>query len=120
MPKQASLIYEQVLSRNFQLNVHAIGDKGNQVVLDLFEKSFKKLGGKALRNRIEHAQVVAVEDIPRFKTLAIIPSMQPTHATSDMNMAESRVGAKRLKGAYAWQTFLKQGSPDSGRFGFSH
>jgi predicted amidohydrolase YtcJ len=54
--------------------------------------------------------VVAPADIPRFKTLGIIPSMQPTHATSDQNMAEQRVGPQRIKGAYAWQTFLKQGS----------
>ncbi|MGY0642804.1 MAG: amidohydrolase, partial [Paraglaciecola chathamensis] len=60
--------------------------------------------------RIEHAQVIDVSDIPRFKTLNIIPSMQPTHATSDMNMAQQRIGKNRLKGAYAWQTFEQQGS----------
>src|SRR5262249_43307809 len=66
------------------------------------------------RNRVEHAQVVAVEDIPRFKTLQLIASMQPTHATSDMNMAEDRIGAGRLKGAYAWRTFLDQGTVIAG------
>lgn len=107
---QLDLLFEQVLKHQFQLNVHAIGDKGNQVVLDHFEKSFKQVGGQGLRHRIEHAQVVALADIPRFKTLNILPSMQPTHATSDMNMAQDRVGKARLKGAYAWQKFLQQGS----------
>lgn len=107
---QLEQIYHMVLKEKFQLNVHAIGDKGNKIVLDNFANAFKKVGGQTLRNRIEHAQVVAVEDIKRFTELNIIPSMQPTHATSDMNMAEDRVGKQRLAGAYAWQTFLKQGS----------
>jgi predicted amidohydrolase YtcJ len=104
-------LFDLVLGHGFQLNVHAIGDRGNRMVLDQFEDSFKRIGGKDLRNRMEHAQVVALSDIPRFLTLNIIPSMQPTHATSDKNMAKDRIGAERLKGAYAWHTFLKQGSP---------
>lgn len=103
-------LVEQVLGAGFQVNIHAIGDLGNRVALDTFEKAFTHVGGRELRNRIEHSQVVAIEDIPRFKTLDIIPSMQPTHATSDMNMAEDRVGPARLGGAYAWRTFLNQGS----------
>ncbi|WP_297817620.1 amidohydrolase [uncultured Paraglaciecola sp.] len=104
-------LFDLVLGNGFQLNFHAIGDKANRLALDQFADSFKRIGGKSLRNRVEHAQVINVDDIPRFKTLNIIPAMQPTHATSDMNMAEDRVGADRLKGAYAWQTFLKQDSP---------
>jgi predicted amidohydrolase YtcJ len=104
-------LFDLVLGNGFQLNFHAIGDKANRLALDQFADSFKRMSGKSLRNRIEHAQVINVDDIPRFKTLNIIPAMQPTHATSDMNMAQDRVGADRLKGAYAWQTFLKQGSP---------
>ena len=104
-------LFDLVLGSGFQLNFHAIGDRANRLALDQFADSFERIGGKPLRNRVEHAQVINVEDIPRFKTLNIIPAMQPTHATSDMNMAEDRVGADRLKGAYAWQTFLKQGSP---------
>lgn len=103
-------LFDLVLANDFQLNVHAIGDRANRMVLDQFADSFKRIGGKNLRNRMEHAQVVNIEDIPRFKTLNIIPSMQPTHATSDKNMAEDRIGKNRLKGAYVWQTFLKQGS----------
>lgn len=107
--KQLKSMFELVLSHQFQLNVHAIGDKGNQVVLDHFAL-FQRLGGKPLRHRIEHAQVVTLADIKRFKTLNIIPSMQPIHATSDMYMAQDRVGEQRLQGAYAWQRFLQQGS----------
>lgn len=103
-------LFELVLSKGFQLNVHAIGDRGNRLVLDNFAQAYEKVGGQSLRNRIEHAQVVSLEDIPRFKDLNIIASMQPVHATSDMNMAEDRIGKERLKGAYAWQTFLKQGT----------
>ena len=101
---------EKAMKLGYQVNVHAIGDAGNRQVLDGFEKLGAKYNNAALRNRVEHAQVVALADIPRFKQLGIIPSMQPTHATSDMNMAEDRVGAQRIQGAYAWQTFLKQGS----------
>jgi predicted amidohydrolase YtcJ len=104
-------LFDLVLGKGFQLNFHAIGDRTNRLALDQFADSFTRTDGKSLRNRVEHAQVVNVDDISRFKTLNIIPAMQPTHATSDMNMAEDRVGAERLKGAYAWQTFLKQGSP---------
>ncbi|GGD48131.1 amidohydrolase [Lacimicrobium alkaliphilum] len=103
-------LFEQVLGHGFQFNFHAIGDKANRLALDNFEQAYKNVGGKALRHRIEHAQVVTLEDIPRFKQLNIIASMQPVHATSDMNMAGDRIGTERLKGAYAWQRFLQQGT----------
>ncbi|GGB97477.1 amidohydrolase [Pseudoduganella buxea] len=101
---------EKAIKAGYQLNVHAIGDAGNRQILDNYAALLKKHPGAALRHRIEHAQVVALADIPRFKALGIIPSMQPTHATSDQNMAEQRVGPQRIEGAYAWHTFLKQGS----------
>lgn len=102
------------LKAGYQVNVHAIGDKTNHQVLDAMEVAYKDVGGRDLRNRIEHAQVVSLPDIPRFKKLDLIASMQPTHATSDMNMAEDRIGHDRIKGAYAWQTFLKQGTVIAG------
>ncbi|MCT9074026.1 amidohydrolase [Cupriavidus gilardii] len=102
------------LKAGYQVNVHAIGDKTNHQVLDAMEVAYKDVGGRDLRNRIEHAQVVSLPDIPRFKKLNLIASMQPTHATSDMNMAEDRIGKERIKGAYAWQTFLKQGTVIAG------
>ena len=95
----------------FQMNIHAIGDAANRQVLDGFAYVEDQLGDQSeLRHRIEHAQIVAVEDIPRFVDFDLIASMQPTHATSDMNMAEDRIGTDRMKGAYAWQTFLDQGT----------
>ncbi|MBA6409586.1 MAG: amidohydrolase family protein [Pseudoalteromonas distincta] len=103
-------LFTQSFKSGFSANTHAIGDKANKVVLDAYQNVFKKTGGILLRNRIEHAQIVTPEDIPRFKALKIIPSMQPVHATSDMHMAEQRLTEKQLSGAYAWQTFLKQGS----------
>jgi len=102
------------LSAGYQVNVHAIGDAANRQVLDGFEAAYKAVGGRELRNRIEHAQVVSPVDIPRFKQLNLIASMQPTHATSDKNMALDRIGPERLKGAYAWRTFLDQGTRIAG------
>jgi predicted amidohydrolase YtcJ len=98
------------LKAGYQVNVHAIGDAANHEVLDAFTGAYQAVGGRQLRNRIEHAQVVSLEDIPRFRQLDLIASMQPTHATSDMNMALARIGPDRLKGAYAWRTFLEQGT----------
>jgi predicted amidohydrolase YtcJ len=101
---------QKAMKKGYQVNVHAIGDAGNHQILDGYEQLVRQTATSGLRHRIEHAQVVTLADIARFKTIGIIPSMQPTHATSDMNMAEQRVGAERIKGAYAWRTFLKQGS----------
>lgn len=123
-PKNSGLLFDtpalltakigKALSRGYQVGVHAIGDAGNREVLDSFAAAYKAHGGEQLRNRIEHAQIVSVDDIPRFVPLKLIASMQPTHATSDMNMAEDRVGNERIAGAYAWRTFLKQGTRIAG------
>jgi predicted amidohydrolase YtcJ len=92
----------------WQLAVHAIGDAANRAVLDAVEAG---AGGRTdLRFRIEHAQVVAPEDVPRFAKLGVLASMQPTHATSDMPWAEARVGAERIRGAYAWRSLLDAGA----------
>ncbi|MFD2366939.1 amidohydrolase [Pseudoduganella sp. GCM10020061] len=100
----------KAMRKGYQVNVHAIGDAGNRQVLNALADQLKKTNSGKLRHRIEHAQVVTPADIARFRTVGIIPSMQPTHATSDMNMAENRVGPERIKGAYAWRTYLHQGS----------
>lgn len=120
MPSTKGLLFypnEQMLAKmnkamkaGYQVNIHAIGDAGNRQILDAYAKLIPQYNNVGLRHRIEHAQVVALEDIPRFRQLGVIPSMQPTHATSDQNMAEQRVGHERIKGAYAWRTFLDQGS----------
>lgn len=93
----------------FQVGVHAIGDLGNRMVLDAFEAA---QNGKPspLRNRVEHAQIIQLEDIPRFAELGVIASMQTTHATSDKNMAEDRVGPERILGGYAWRRLLESGA----------
>ncbi len=108
--KEMNAAVSKVVGMGFQANIHAIGDAGNRQVLDALENAQNEHGDQGLRNRVEHAQIVALEDIPRFKELDIIASMQPTHATSDKNMAEDRVGPQRIKGGYAWKTFLEQGT----------
>ena len=108
-PEDFPTIFQKVLGAGFQLNFHAIGDKANRMVLDEFEKTFATVGGQSLRNRVEHAQVIDVNDLPRFAQLNVLPSMQPTHATSDKNMAEARIGKARMAGAYAWKTLVDSG-----------
>ncbi|MEO8578876.1 MAG: amidohydrolase [Gemmatimonadales bacterium] len=100
---------DTALRRGFQVNVHAIGDRGNRIVLDAFDSALKKFPKADHRFRIEHAQVVSPEDIPRFAKLGVIPSMQATHQTSDMRWAEARVGPQRIRGAYAWRSLLNTG-----------
>lgn len=95
----------------FQVCTHAIGDRANGQVLDAYEAAIKDAGqGKDLRLRIEHAQVLAPSDIARFARLGVIPSMQPTHCTSDMYWAVDRLGPVRVKAAYAWRSLLDAGS----------
>ncbi|AWF80916.1 amidohydrolase [Microbulbifer sp. A4B17] len=96
---------------SFQVNVHAIGDRANHIVLNHLETLNKEQSQVKYRHRVEHAQVIEVKDIPRFARLKLIASMQPTHATSDKNMAGDRLGNERLIGAYAWKTLLEQGTP---------
>jgi predicted amidohydrolase YtcJ len=93
-----------------QIAVHAIGDRGNRLVLDAFAKTFGARGGRELRWRIEHAQVVAPQDLPRFAKLGVVASMQPSHAISDLYFAPARLGPMRLKGAYAWKSLLASGA----------
>ena len=105
----------EALKKGIQVETHAIGDKANRVILDLYEKAFKAVppAERKVRDprwRVEHAQIVNPADIPRFVKLGVIPSMQPSHAIGDLHFAPSRLGIKRLEGAYAWQSFIKQGS----------
>jgi predicted amidohydrolase YtcJ len=100
---------EFALRHGFQVNVHAIGDRGNRNVLDAFETALRAVPKADHRFRIEHAQVLSPEDIPRFAKLGVIPSMQATHQTSDMPWAESRLGPVRIRGAYAWRSLLNTG-----------
>jgi len=94
------------MAAGFQVNTHAIGDNANKLILDLYQQAISESKTKLLRHRIEHAQVLRLKDIPRFASLNVIASMQATHATSDKNMAVSRLGEQRLLGAYAWRKLL--------------
>lgn len=109
-PEQLHAIMQQTIKAGFQANVHAIGDLANRLALDQFEQLVPTEQRKASRHRIEHAQIINPEDIPRFASLHVIPAMQAVHATSDKNMAADRLGQARLRGAYAWRTLLDQGS----------
>jgi predicted amidohydrolase YtcJ len=90
--------------------VHAIGDRANRLVLDLYAKLLDPKQRARLRPRIEHAQVLAPTDLPRFSALEVIASMQPIHAVSDMRWAALRLGAERLGGAYAWKSLAASGA----------
>jgi len=96
----------KIFKNGFQMCTHAIGDSGNRTILSIYSKYLK--GKNDLRWRIEHAQVVNKNDFDLFGSNGIIPSVQPTHATSDMYWAVDRIGSDRLKGAYAYQQLLNQ------------
>lgn len=99
------------LRHNYQVATHAIGDAANKLVLNAYERALANGASHDPRLRIEHAQVVTMSDVGRFVQLQVIPSMQPTHATSDMYWAESRLGPQRIHRAYAWRRFIEAGAP---------
>ncbi|MDA0378280.1 MAG: amidohydrolase [Bacteroidetes bacterium] len=107
-PEEFAAQVRESVACGYQVNTHAIGDRGNRVLLESYE-----LAGitPESRPRDEHTQIIALEDVPRFQQLGIIASMQPTHATSDLNMAEDRLGPHRIKGGYAWRTLTDAGIP---------
>ncbi len=123
----------EALRKGIQVETHAIGDRANRVILNLYEDAFKAVpdkerGGRSsatpasrepappsgmgasVRWRVEHAQILAEADLPRFAQLGVIASMQPSHAISDLFFAPARLGKERLKGAYAWNSLLKSGA----------
>lgn len=97
------------LRAGFQVNTHAIGDRGNRVVLDAYEAALAAVPTADHRFRVEHAQVLNFADIPRFAKLGVIPAMQAVHQTSDMNWVPTRIGYARSLGAYAWRALLNTG-----------
>jgi hypothetical protein len=99
----------EALARGFQVCVHAIGDRANTLVLDAFERALARTPRPDHRLRVEHAQILTDGDVPRFKRLGVLPSMQATHCTSDMAWAAERLGPERLRGAYAWRSLLATG-----------
>ena len=108
-PAYIERVAERALQQGFQLNVHAIGDRANREVLDAFESALSRVPRADHRFRIEHAQVLHRQDIPRFARLGVIPSMQGSHQSSDAPMAMNRLGWTRVQGAYAWRQLLNTG-----------
>ena len=114
-PAEILRIARAALRSGVQVETHAIGDRGNRLVLDAYEKAFASVpvSQRAVaepRFRIEHAQVLDPADIPRFAKLGVIASMQTSHAISDMFFAPQRLGPVRIKGAYAWRRLLDAGA----------
>ena len=107
-------ILEQALRDGIQVNTHAIGDRANRLMLNWYEEAFKAVPvseRKVIepRWRIEHSQIIDVNDIKRFKQLGVIPSMQPSHAIGDLHFAPDRLGVERLAGGYAWRSLIDSG-----------
>jgi len=128
-PEELKPMFEEALRRGIQVETHAIGDRSNRLILDLYEQAFRAgrdsdaessgnssvpdrppPNAKDVRWRVEHAQILSSQDIPRFGKLGVIASMQPSHAISDLFFAPARLGMERLKGAYAWNSLLQSGA----------
>ncbi|MBV6415915.1 MAG: N-substituted formamide deformylase [Steroidobacteraceae bacterium] len=108
-------VLTEALRRGIQIETHAIGDRANRIALDLYQRAFAAVprAERAIaepRWRIEHAQVLAPDDLPRFAALGVIASMQPSHAIGDLYFAPARLGPERLEGAYAWRSLLDSGA----------
>ena len=107
------------LRSGIQVATHAIGDRGNRLTLDFYERAMQEVPADQRkvaepRWRDEHSQILSLQDIPRFKQLGVIASMQPSHAIGDLYFAPARLGMERLAGAYAWQSLIKLGVPIAG------
>lgn len=108
-PEHFASLTRRALGEGLQVASHAIGDRGNAIILDAYAAALAAHPSTQARLRVEHAQVVSPADIPRFAELGVIASMQPTHATSDMPWVPARLGSSRLDGAYAWRRMLDAG-----------
>jgi len=112
-PEDTLPVLKQAAARGLQVCTHAIGDRGNATVLDLYAQTLPAAGTDP-RWRIEHAQHIRPADIPRFAKLGVIASMQPSHAIGDLHFAAARLGQERLEGAYAWKSLLQSGAVVAG------
>jgi predicted amidohydrolase YtcJ len=114
-PEELRPMFEEALRRGIQVETHAIGDRANRLILDLYEQAFRAVppGERKVQKprwRVEHAQILTDQDLPRFGSLGVIASMQPSHAISDLFFAPARLGMERLAGAYAWNRLIKSGT----------
>jgi len=105
-PQEYENMIKAIAASNFQANTHAIGDSANRIILDIYGKYLQPHRDR--RWRIEHAQIISPTDFDKFRKFQIIPSVQPTHATSDMYWAKDRLGEERMEGAYAYKHLLKE------------
>lgn len=102
-------VAKAALEKDFQVCTHAIGDRAIRYVLNIYENALNEIPKDGHRFRIEHSQIVNIDDVPRYAELGVIPSMQPQHAISDMPWVEDRIGVDRMNGAYAWRSFIDEG-----------
>ena len=112
-PCRSGPVKQMAIARDaagFQIAFHAIGDRANRLALDTFAAIREANGARDRRDRVEHAQILALDDIPRFAALGVIASMQPCHLLDDERWAESRIGSERIKGGYAWNSLEKSGA----------
>jgi predicted amidohydrolase YtcJ len=114
-PEELRPVFREALRKGIQVETHAIGDRANRTILDLYEEAFNAVPPherkiREPRWRVEHAQILSPDDLPRFARLGVIASMQPSHAISDFFFAPQRLGEKRLAGAYAWKSLIKSGA----------
>ena len=109
-PAYITAVSERALRTGWQVATHAIGDRANRIALDAYASALKTVPTADHRFRIEHAQIIHHDDIVRFATMGVIPSMQASHQTSDMYWAGNRLGTERLRGAYAWRSLLAAGA----------
>jgi predicted amidohydrolase YtcJ len=114
-PEALRPVLEQALRNGIQVWTHAIGDRANRLILDLYEEAFAGVPPEERavpdpRWRVEHAQHLTAEDLPRFAALGVIASMQPSHAIGDLHFAPARLGLERLRHAYAWRALIDSGA----------
>jgi len=114
-PEELRPMFEEALRRGIQVETHAIGDRANRLIFDLYEQAFKAVPPSQRkiqepRWRVEHAQILSEQDLPRFAKLGVLASMQPSHAISDLFFAPARLGIERLARAYAWNSLIKSGA----------
>jgi hypothetical protein len=108
-PEYITEISKAALQADMGVNTHCIGIRGNRMCLEAYERAMQEIPKQDHRFRIEHAQIIERKDVEKFAALGVIPSMQPTHCTSDMSFVEDRIGEERAEGAYAWRWFLDAG-----------
>ena len=105
-PTTINNVINKAFNAGYQVAYHAIGDRANHLVLDAYQKALESKDASNIRPRIEHAQILSLDDLPRFGSLGVIASMQPLHFSLDQQFAEARLGKERMGGAYAWRSLI--------------